>query len=318
MRTTIRAFTIVELLIVIVVIAIVAAITLVVYTGVQDRAKQAALQSDLVQAGTTLESIKLQNPGEAYPTVLPESIANGSNTYYSTFTSLTSTSAYCLTRSMDNVQYFITSANTEPTPGSCEGLVGWWRLNANANDSSGYGSSGAVNGPTPTTGQNGVANHAYAFDGVADYIDLPSSSILPSGLSNRTMCAWGNASALDGLRWMVAYGTPAAKQAMFVGQRDGSLYGGGYSSDAIATGYWTTGVWRHICLTYDGTTGRVYADGQQQATRTDAWNLVRSVFYIGRQVNGSQYWAGAIDDVRIYNRVLSVAEIQALYTAGAR
>lgn len=52
-------FTIVELLIVIVVIGILAAITLVAYNGVQDRAATASLQSDLKQASSQLELDKI-------------------------------------------------------------------------------------------------------------------------------------------------------------------------------------------------------------------------------------------------------------------
>ncbi len=186
------------------------------------------------------------------------------------------------------------------------------------NDSSGYNNNGTVYGATPAVGQSGDAGGAYSFNGTSQYIDLASLSVLPAGLSDRTMCGWGLASNIVDTRWIVAYGTPTTKQAMFIGLKDGALYGGGYSADAIATGYWSTAVWRHICLTYDGTVGRVYGDGQERANRTDTWNLVRSAFYIGRQVYGGQYWAGSIDDVRIYNRVLSPAEIQALYVAGAQ
>jgi hypothetical protein len=52
------------------------------------------------------------------------------------------------------------------------GLVGWWPFNGNANDESGNGNNGTVNGATLTTDRFGVANKAYSFDGVDDFIEF--------------------------------------------------------------------------------------------------------------------------------------------------
>jgi hypothetical protein len=58
------------------------------------------------------------------------------------------------------------------------GLVGWWPFNGNANDESGNGNNGTVNGATLTTDRFGVANKAYSFDGVSNKIVLqPGSNI---------------------------------------------------------------------------------------------------------------------------------------------
>jgi hypothetical protein len=58
------------------------------------------------------------------------------------------------------------------------GLVGWWPFNGNANDESGNGNNGTVNGPTLTADRLGNANKAYSFDGVNDYINIPYSNSL--------------------------------------------------------------------------------------------------------------------------------------------
>ena len=52
------------------------------------------------------------------------------------------------------------------------GLVGWWPFNGNANDESGNGNNGTVNGATLTTDRFGISNKAYNFDGIDDFIDL--------------------------------------------------------------------------------------------------------------------------------------------------
>ncbi|MCD8561722.1 type II secretion system GspH family protein [Candidatus Saccharibacteria bacterium] len=73
-----RAFTIVELLIVIVVIAILAAITVVAYTGIQARAKDASIQTSLRNAVSKIEAYKAVN-GQ-YPTTQSVAIAEGDAT----------------------------------------------------------------------------------------------------------------------------------------------------------------------------------------------------------------------------------------------
>ena len=56
-------------------------------------------------------------------------------------------------------------AQTLPAYLPTNGLVGWWPFNGNANDESGNGNHGTVNGATLTAGRNGNANSAYDFDG---------------------------------------------------------------------------------------------------------------------------------------------------------
>ena len=79
-NTNTQAFTIVELLVVIVVIGILAAITIVSYSGVTKRAKIASLQSDLSNASQQLKMFKTTNTNEDYPTTIdctiPDSATN--------------------------------------------------------------------------------------------------------------------------------------------------------------------------------------------------------------------------------------------------
>ena len=61
------------------------------------------------------------------------------------------------------------------------GLVGWWGFNGNANDESGNGNNGTVNGPTLTNDRFGNPNSAYDFDGsTGNHIEIPFSSSLNS------------------------------------------------------------------------------------------------------------------------------------------
>ena len=124
-------FTIVELLIVIVVIGILAAITIVAYNGIQTKAKTAALQTDLENTAKTLEQYKLTNtPGvEQYPSAgnIQTALKLGTDT---TFTPASgyivnnaiSPAAYCLTlgsNSLANTPFSVSSTSSVPTAGSC-------------------------------------------------------------------------------------------------------------------------------------------------------------------------------------------------------
>ena len=118
-----KGFTIIELLIVIVVIGILAAITVVAYTGIQQRARVAVLQSDLKNASTQLEIDNVNN--STYPATEPA--ANGGQglkaspgttwqyTYNSTWNS------YCLTGTNSGASYDISSMNATPIRGVCFG-----------------------------------------------------------------------------------------------------------------------------------------------------------------------------------------------------
>jgi prepilin-type N-terminal cleavage/methylation domain-containing protein len=71
MRKNVSGFTIVELLIVIVVIGILAAITIVAYNGIQGRAQDASVQSDLRNIAKKLELGRVDSPTDSYPTTNP-------------------------------------------------------------------------------------------------------------------------------------------------------------------------------------------------------------------------------------------------------
>ena len=117
-----NGFTIVELLIVIVVIGILAAITIVSFNGVQSRARVASLQTDTENAVKSLELFKVDNAASQYPLTLAQANlkASGDNTL--TYTSYASSGGYCVqatnTAGGNAVSYYTTNA-TQPKEGTC-------------------------------------------------------------------------------------------------------------------------------------------------------------------------------------------------------
>ena len=197
-------------------------------------------------------------------------------------------------------------------------LICWWKLDE------GQGTavidwSGHKNDGTLINGTKWVAGYdegALEFDGNDDYVNFTNMSGLAAGVSARSMCGWGKTDTVaDGWRWITAYGSPGTSQAMFIGMTGDALYGGGYGDDVFINGLWEIDVWHHICLTYDGTTARLYADGIEVSAEAKSWDLVLGRAHIGRQVNDiAEFWDGLIDDVRIYDKALTPDEIMKVMT----
>jgi prepilin-type N-terminal cleavage/methylation domain-containing protein len=119
-----NGFTIVELLIVVVVIAILAAITIVSYNGIQNKAKESAAQSAASQVAKKIVLWQVDNPN-AVPTKLSDVGINTSSDSSTTFeyspVSPQANGGWCATISTTNKSYYITSLNSTPTVGGCPG-----------------------------------------------------------------------------------------------------------------------------------------------------------------------------------------------------
>jgi len=209
-----NAFTIVELLVVIVVIAILAAVSFVVYNGVQNRARDVTMQSDLRNISTKLGLLNAQNDTYPTPTLPADVIARGDNSFQYTSDGNT----YCLTvtsSSLNTVAYHITEGGAI-VEGVCVGHIGAGvtipqqiaKLLASDGAASDYfGQSVSISGDTALVGAYGNLNKgsAYVFirtgatwteqakltasDGVA--IDYFGSSVSLSG-DTAVIGAWGD------------------------------------------------------------------------------------------------------------------------------
>jgi RHS repeat-associated protein len=198
---------------------------------------------------------------------------------------------------------------------SSQAQLGQWRLNNNPTDATTSGIHGSAVGSPLYSTDSREGTHSLVTDGSTQYIDLGNPSTFPSGTSARTISAWAKTNIATGSGVIFGYGSPSTTQAFYIGMNGTSLIGGSFGNSLTVTNFWTTGVWRHICMTYDGTTVRLYADGVEVSSASRAWGVVLSRAYIGRHVNNSNYWNGSIDDVRIYNTALSASQVAALATA---
>ena len=198
------------------------------------------------------------------------------------------------------------------------GLVAWWNFNEGsgliAYDVSGNANNGTLaNSPTWVGGINGWALN---FGGSEASVSIPNSSLFDFGTGDFSFSSWVKPSSVTTLNTIAEIGLYTA----------GILIrpNGGYLQVYIqSTGYTSqfpfsmvAGNWYHVIVLRDNSSLKVFINTIQSGTSpTSTDNIaVNSVGYIGRSSHTTaQNFLGIIDDVRIYNRALSVAEIEQLY-----
>jgi len=328
-RSKIRSgFTIVELLIVVVVIAILAAITIIAYNGIQQRATNSALQSELSQLVKKVETYKVTNSGSSYPSDLAAAgVPTGSSGtlsyyYYDT------PNGFCAQIIKGSTSYFASNKVKNAAVGNCSesGLLGWWKLNGDGVDASSNGNNGVVSNAIATLGENGVANNALNFDSATSgMVSIPDSASLRD--NPQTFSFW-----VKPLTW----NTPGASAFLAKRTVNNDGYFIGYITATSSLGFdcggsgqrWTTGyapplggIWTHIVLTCSmAGNSNLYVNGVKNAATksgTDRSTLLDANvgLRIGRdsQASAAYVFNGAMDDVRIYNTLLSDSEVQQLY-----
>jgi hypothetical protein len=225
-------------------------------------------------------------------------------------------------------------AATFSKPPSNFGLIGHWSFDEGVStivrDFSGNGFNGVMtNMDAATDWVAGKRGKALDFDGVDDHVALPSTPLF-ARVSNGTaitISAWFKGSDIESLvrlqdsgsdfivfGW-TSSGTFAPRVLVSTdGNTTGVDIGGGVLD----------GKWHHIAFTWEKNTTngfRVYVDGaitnQKNAANVNLPDLSGSTgVYFGSYQGTSEFTAGTIDDVRIYNRALSQSDIKALATVG--
>lgn len=213
------------------------------------------------------------------------------------------------------------------------GLVAHYPFSGSAEDESGFNRDGAVFGATPQEDRFGLSNSAYNFDGALSYVSTPTS-VSQYG-SAATFAAWVKAptggpylgavvsqpkdASTTGLRLAIQNGQPEASIS------NPYYYPGYYwwspNYSIVSPSSISGGPWRHIIVVSEGWVTRLYVDGQEVAA-TYAWAGAQSssqAILIGKEFeNPSMPWAsnffqGQIDEVRIYSRALTGAEVSDLF-----
>jgi len=204
-------------------------------------------------------------------------------------------------------------------------LVGWWRFDEGsgtiANDSSGNGNNGIFNGnPQWVVGYYGGA---LEFDGVDDWLDCGSDPSLD--LTTWTITFWLKVNENKNYNGYIVKGNDAAENYEILTYGDGHFHFPILFTDGSRTygntdpGICIVGEWAHYTYSYDSSQGRrfykngelVFEDTESGIPQTSTVSLS-----IGNEQPMSRYVNGAMDDIRIYNHLLSEPEILAAMEGG--
>ena len=206
--------------------------------------------------------------------------------------------------------------------------VGYWRLDeaggTTAVDATGNGHDGTyTNGPVLQQ-VSGVKNagSAVTFDGNDDRVHIPYTAALNP--STFTVEAW--AKATGGSGWgTVASSFGARNEGFGLWDAQGNawqMWASGPAGETEIGAALTPNTWAHVVGTYDGTTMRLYVDGQLVNSLVHPYAPhTTAAFELGATSydNGSfwgEHFTGSIDEVAVYDRVLTAQEISEHYTAG--
>jgi hypothetical protein len=201
--------------------------------------------------------------------------------------------------------------------------VAYYPFNGNANDESGNGNNGTVNGATLTTDRFGNANRAYSFNGTSNYISAGSNSLLEN-THQHTVCVWaystktgdGGISGYIGTNGQYGYyiqQTSSTGKTVAYEYFSPPVYKAAFSNQIFAN----DSKWHFYVLNRSNDTTYLYVDGiKQDSLITLSPSFSGGAIYIGYARTQSQYFGGKIDDVGFYNYPLSQAKIDSIYHVG--
>ena len=203
------------------------------------------------------------------------------------------------------------------------GLVAYYPFNGNANDESGNENNGTLNGVIFSERRSG--QQAAFFDGVTSYVNIPHSDSF--NFTNQcTVAVWiENQSPVGQYRSIVSKENNDNYLPHFKFQISPQGPLDFYVSKGAAVGSQKLDGWKHYVAVGDQSSLRLYVDGVLESSVVHASDFLvpnQSDLTIGRlshyeprapQANPWMYFLGKIDDVRIYNRALSDAEVKSLF-----
>jgi hypothetical protein len=184
-----------------------------------------------------------------------------------------------------------------------------------AADATGAGHVGSVTGATWTT--SGRFGGALTFNGTNGQVTIADAADLD--LTNgMTLSAWVYPTALSGWRTVVMKEAPASLAYVLYAHDQSPrpavyIKSGGTERTAGGTAALPLNTWTHLAGTYDGATLRLYVNGTQVRSVAATGSLISTngVVTIGGNNVWGEFFAGRIDEVRIYNRPQTAGEIQA-------
>ena len=209
------------------------------------------------------------------------------------------------------------------------GMVSWWPGDGNASDIM-DGNHGTLTGDATATA-DGMVGQAFSFDGAGDFVSISSRPSLEPEIF--TIDAWIKPSSLPGTPQIIVtkWGTVGfaryelaitsnSKFVFVVHKTDNT------NVQVISNSSAQVGVWKHVAGAFTGTSLDLYVDGILDSSINISGTLQSShnPFAIGANFRPNdpspftgEFFHGLIDEVELFNRALSAAEIRAIFDAGS-
>jgi glucose/arabinose dehydrogenase/chitodextrinase len=224
--------------------------------------------------------------------------------------------AHAFTTPSSDTTYTATFAAGAAIPG----LVGYWDMNAvsvsgtTLSDRSGGGNNGTIAGAALAAGMIG---ESLAFDGGGDRVDIVGAPALDTA-AGFTIAFWYRAVANFGSLIAKPYGAAWLNswQFEFNGPSLSFTSSDGTIQEFDATAVPAAGTWVHVAGSWDGVTKKLFVNGAPVLAVPRVIAVDTRDVVIGGDYNSSEFvlpFNGSVDDVRVYDRALSDAQVQQVY-----
>lgn len=205
-----------------------------------------------------------------------------------------------------------------PAAAAPTGLSHYWNANGNALDAVGTAHGTLLNGATYGAGRSG---QAFAFDGQDDLVSLPVD-ISPAALPAVTFGAWIKLAGIGTPDWVIGHDNGGFDRALIVrddrfgATRPAAGVGRTYSSTLTP---FTLSEWHFMAVAYEGNgqNATVFLNGTTQVISNVTNGAGLPSMTLGGLANfGGHFVNGLVDDVFVFDRALSVAELNDVYRNG--
>jgi len=203
-------------------------------------------------------------------------------------------------------------------------LQGYWKLDGNANDSSSNGYN--LTGTAPSY-INALFSQGGDFESTSsNHLSIASASSANLNITgSKTVSLWYKAETAIASSRLVGKddgGTNGYFIFLISPTKNPSFVARGLTTNVQVSSSSTVadGVWEHICAVYDSanTKLKIFHNGVKAEVTASGTNSVgTSAFSIGSRGGTADFSDGVIDDVAVFNRALTDAEVRAIYTAGS-
>ncbi|MCC6410355.1 MAG: T9SS type A sorting domain-containing protein [Saprospiraceae bacterium] len=225
----------------------------------------------------------------------------------------------------------VTLSTTEPIDTGEPGLVAHYPFDGNANDATPYANHGAIGGnPVFENATHPGGGQNIKFDGDQDSVLVPNAVQLISDYQtvsfwirvDDTNLADAEAYVMDFGHWDQRWKISLPQHLKIVFTTNGnnvqfanfiSDMDSGDGNEMVKTFWW------YVTMVHDGTSNIIYVNGQQaniKPVNTELNSTSRPLCFGNNPIEGGQYFIGALDNVKIYNKALTAGEIQQLFNTG--